>query len=170
MTLNDLLIPYQIFMLAACAFVLWKGCTPERYGVGTIVAMAIFQLTMEVVTPSRFINVDAASLGSDLIGFIGFGVLALHARRVWPLWAVALQIIALCAHYSRWASISMSPGAYSIMRSTPTAIIVVLMLGGTILCLLNRRKGFSDTAWQDWPGIAEMRSSGAYPNAHARRL
>lgn len=157
MNLEFLLIPYWAFMLGASTFVLWKGGAPERYGVGTIVAMAIFQITMEVVTPSRFINVDAASLGADLIGFIGFGVLALHARRVWPLWAVALQMIALSAHYSRWASISMSPNAYSIMRTAPTAIILALMLGATILCLLKRRKGYSDTAWQDWSAIAEMR-------------
>lgn len=159
MSLDALLIPYHAFMLGGSAFVIWKGLAPERYGVGTIVTMAIFQIVMEIVTPSRFINVDAASLGADLIGFLGFGVLALHARRVWPLWAVALQIIALCAHFSRWASISMSPGAYSIMRTAPTALIVALMLGATIVCLRRRRQGSIDAAWQNWSAIAEMRRS-----------
>ncbi|MGE4404342.1 hypothetical protein [Pseudomonas sp.] len=158
--MNQLLIPYQIFMLGASAFVLWKGCAPERYGVGTIFAMAVFQIIMQAVTPSRFVNVDAASLGSDLIGFIGFSVIALHARRVWPLWATALQIIALCAHFSRWASISMSKGAYLIMRGVPTAAIVVLMIIATILCILRRQRGSDDGAWQDWSAIAELRRRG----------
>lgn len=159
MTLNDLLIPYQLFMLGSSAFVLARGGAPERYGVGTIICMAIFQIIMEVVTPSRFINVDAASLGADLIGFLGFGVLALHARRVWPLVAVALQMIALCAHYARWASLEMSPAAYSIMRNVPTTTIVALMLLATISCSLKRRRGWTDMPWQDWSEIQRLRSA-----------
>jgi hypothetical protein len=156
-TLDDLLIPYWAFMLGGSAFVLWKGCVPERYGVGTIITMTVFQGTMEVVNPSRFIYVDAASLGADMIGFLGFGIVALHARRVWPLWAVALQIIALSAHYSRWASLSISPGAYSIMRTAPTAMIVALMLGATILLRRRGRQGYRDVPWQDWSAIARLR-------------
>ncbi len=159
MTLDDLQIPYWAFMLGASAFVLWKGSAPERYGVGTIITMAVFQITMEVVNPSRFVNVDAASLGADMIGFLGFGIVALHARRVWPLWAVALQMIALAAHYSRWASVSISPGAYSIMRTAPTAIIVALMLAATVSLLRWRRRGYSDVPWQDWSAIERARQA-----------
>lgn len=158
MTLNDLLIPYQLFMLGAAAFVLAKGGAPERYGVVTIICMAVFQIIMEVVTPSRFINVDAASVGADLIGFLGFGVLALHARRVWPLFAVALQIIALSAHYARWASLEMSPAAYSVMRNIPTTTIVALMLAAAISCTVKRRRGRIDIPWQNWSEIRRLRS------------
>jgi hypothetical protein len=54
LTLDDLLIPYWAFMIGGAAFVLWKGSAPERYGVGTIITMAVFQITMEVVNPSKF--------------------------------------------------------------------------------------------------------------------
>jgi hypothetical protein len=70
---------------------------------------------------------------------------------------VALQIIALSAHYSRWASLSISPGAYSIMRTTPTAIIVALMFGAAISLLRRSRRGYSDIPWQDWSAIAHFR-------------
>jgi len=158
-TLNDLLIPYQLFMLASSTFVLAKGGAPERYGAVTIICMAVFQIIMELVNPSRFINVDGASLGADLIGFFGFGVLALHARRVWPVIAVALQMIALCAHYARWASLDMSPAAYSIMRNIPTTTIVALMLAATITSTLKRRRGWIDMPWQNWSEIRRLRST-----------
>lgn len=156
--LNVLVLPYATFMGVTLILVLWKGGAPERWGVASIVAMAAYQLTMETIIPSQFTSVDVASLGADLIGFVAFGVLALYARRIWPLWAAALQLLCLCAHFARWASLSVSPNAYALIRGAPTAMILVLMLGATVLCVLSRRRGQRDLPWQDWASLAQKRA------------
>lgn len=158
MELSQLVLPYQVFMAATFVVVLWKGGAPERLGVASIVAMAAYQLTMERIVPSQFTSVDVASLGADIIGFICFGTLALYARRIWPLWAAALQLLCLSAHFARWASLSVSREAYALIRGAPTASILILMLGATILCIASRRRGETDPPWQDWAAISRKRA------------
>lgn len=159
MTLNDIVMPYATFMLLTLVFVLWKGAVPERLGVASIIAMGAFQLSVERVLPSKFVAVDVSSLGADLIGFLAFGAIALHARRIWPLWATALQLLCLGAHFARWASISVSREAYAVTRGAPTALILLLMLGATLLCIRARRRGQLDRPWQDWGDIARQRGA-----------
>lgn len=163
--LNQLVFPYQIFTTSTLIVVLWKGGAPERYGVATIVAMAVYQLTMETIIPSRFTNVDVASLGADIIGFVGFGALALHARRIWPVWAAALQVICLSAHAARWLSLAISQEAYALTRGVPTAVILVLMLGATVQCIISRRRGEADPQWQDWARLKRKRLGANDPPA-----
>jgi hypothetical protein len=158
MELSQLILPYEIFMAVTLILVLWKGGLPERCGVAAIVAMAVDQLTMEQFIPSRFTSVDVASLGADLIGFVAFGSLALYARRIWPLSAAALQVLCLSAHFARWASFSVSQEAYALIRGVPTALILVLMLGATALCIISRKRGQRDLPWQDWVSLAHKRA------------
>lgn len=156
MTLSDVAIPWATFMALSLLFILWKGGAPERLGVASIVALGVFQLTVEMLFPSKFVTVDVSSLGADIIGFLGFGALALHARRIWPLWATSFQLLCLGAHFARWASISISREAYAVARGAPTALIILLMLGATMLCIRARRRGQVDRPWQDWGDIARQ--------------
>lgn len=161
MTLSDVAIPWATFMSLTLVFVLWKGGWPERLGVASIVALGVFQLSVEALVPSRFVSVDVSSFGADLIGFVAFGAIALHARRIWPLWATALQLLCLGAHFARWASISISREAYAVARGAPTALIILLMLGATLLCIRARKRGQIDRPWQDWRRLAQERGSPA---------
>ncbi len=154
MSLNQLVIPYATFMAVSLGAVAWRGGAPERLGAVVMVVMVAFQMTMEKFIPSEFNNVDISSLGTDIIGLVGFGAIALHARRMWPLWATALQIVCLGAHFSRWASITMSPVAYALIRSVPTAVILLLLLAATVRCVVARRRGQVDVPWQDWSMLA----------------
>jgi hypothetical protein len=157
MSLSDVAMVWAIFMSFSLLFILWKGAAPERLGVASIFALGVFQLSVERLMPSKFVTVDVSSLGADLIGFLAFGMIALHARRIWPLWATAFQLLCLGAHFARWASISISREAYAVLRGAPTAMAILLMLGATLLCISARKRGLIDRPWQDWDQIARGR-------------
>ncbi len=153
-----MLLSYQIGLLLALIIVLWKGGKPERIGGFVILAMAIWQFAADAFIPSRFENVDFDSLVSDLIGLAGFGYLALHARRLWPIVAASLQMLCVYAHIIRFASSGLEPMVYAVARGVPTGVAMLLMLGGTILHIQARRRGEIDPPWQDWKAIrAEKR-------------
>ncbi|GGN55326.1 hypothetical protein B2G71_19390 [Novosphingobium sp. PC22D] len=149
--LEELRQIYWVAFVVALIFILWKGGVPERLGAATVVAMAVLQFSLLVfMRSSRFDAVDLGSLVTDVVGFAGFGILALNARRIWPLWATALQLLSLGAHFARWVSLDMAQQIYAITRSTPTAIVVVLMVLATAFHIQAVKRGTSGADWQDW--------------------
>jgi len=144
------------FLLLVIALVLafWRGGAPERCGAGVVLAMVLVQFGGESVLPSSFRSVDPTSLMADAVGTAGFGVLALQARRIWPLWATSLQLLSLSAHFARWADIGIPPTVYAVMRGTPTFLALAAIAIGTILHLWRERRHGDDPSWQDWSRVA----------------
>lgn len=165
-----MLLLYQAFLLVALILILWKGGKPERIGALVIAAMAVWQLGADAFIPSRFDDLDTDSLVSDLIGFAGFGYLALHARRIWPIVATSLQMLCVYAHLIRFASSGLEPMVYAVARGVPTGIAVLLMLAGTILHMQARRRGEVDPPWQDWKAIRAERKYMNLKRKHDSRL
>lgn len=143
-------LAFLLALIPVPVFAVWKGGAPERWGAGVIVAMTLTQAASMWLHPSRYIAVDPGPLLTDLVGMAGFAVLALEARRVWPIWATSLQLLSLSAHFARWADIAIPPQVYAVMRSAPTFGALVAIFIGTVLHLHRmRRRGF-DLSWQNW--------------------
>lgn len=123
---------------------------PERAGALVFVLMAAVQALVMHFFPSHFVRVDPDSLITDLIGFAGFGYLALEARRFWPLWATSLQVLSLSAHFARWADIGIHPMVYAVMRGAPTFGVAIAIFIGTLLHLQRLRRHGCDLSWQNW--------------------
>lgn len=141
---------YFLVLVLSVVLALWKGGAPERMGALVIIAMAVVQAIVRYFSPSAFVRVDTNALISDFVGFVGFGYLAIEARRIWPLWAGALQLLSLSAHFARWADIGIPPLVYAVMRSGPTFGAAIVILIGTVLHLLRLRRLGSDPSWQNW--------------------
>jgi hypothetical protein len=157
-----LLLPLSLVLAA------WKGGAPERFGALVIVLMAVVQRIAIQFDPSEFVSVDPASLVTDAVGAIGFGILAVQARRVWPIWAASLQLLSLSAHFARWADIGVPPFVYALMRGTPTFVALAALALGTVLHMIRLRRHGTDPSWQDWSRVRA--SSGRYPRGFSKRL
>lgn len=143
-------IAYFLILILSVGLALWKGGAPERAGALVFIAMAVIQALVMTYMPSRFVRVDPDSLVTDVIGFLGFGYLALEARRFWPIWATSLQILSLSAHFARGADIGIPPMVYAVMRGGPTFGAAIAILVGTLLHWHRLRRRGSDASWQIW--------------------
>lgn len=145
---------FFLLLIVAVALAFWQGGAPERWGAAVVLAMALLQVGGESLLPSGFTSVDPLSLMTDVVGAAGFGVLALQARRIWPLWATSLQLLSLSAHFARWADIDIPPIVYAVMRGTPTFLALSAIALGTVLHVLRKRRHGDDPSWQDWSRVA----------------
>jgi len=137
-----------LLLSTSVAFV--RGGGPERWGALVIVTMMAIQYGSLVVEPQRFHSVDLVSVVVDTYGVIGFGTIALYARRVWPLWATSLQILSLSSHFARQVDAGVSPMVYGLMKSSPTFFVLVALLVGTAAHRRRLRLQGRDPGWMDW--------------------
>lgn len=128
----------------------FKGGEPERWGGLIILGMWAVQSVGAFMLPSRYTVVDPVAFLCDLVGTIGFGIIAVNARRVWPLWAAALQLLSLSAHFARWADLAIPSIVYALMRDGPTFFAMVALLAGTVGHIVRMRRKGEDSAWQTW--------------------
>lgn len=115
-----------------------------------IIAMWVLQTIGESIHPSQFVRVDPFPFFSDLVGTIGFGIIAVHARRAWPIWAAALQLLSLSAHFARWADLQIPGIVYALMRGGPTFVVILVLLGGTVLHICRMQRSGHDRPWENW--------------------
>lgn len=135
-----LLAATYAFTVAALAIAWLKGGRAERAGVLLLVGMILFSWISKGIFGARFASVDPLALVEDFIGFAGFTWIGLHARRVWPLCAAALQLLSLGAHFAREVDIEVHPMAYSLMKTVPTLLVCLLVAIGAIGCQRRRRR------------------------------
>lgn len=91
------------------------GQEPERQGAKVAAAMMLLSILRTGIFGTQLDGFDHLGILVDLIGFAGFLVIALFALRVWPLWASALQLIAVTSHLVQMLQIEIHPAAYVLM-------------------------------------------------------
>lgn len=112
---------------------LWKGGAPERAGVALLLGMLALNLIGRLFGPPVYASVDLLALADDFAGFVGFAWLAYHARRFWPIWAAALQLLSLAGHFARAFEQKTGSLVYALMKSGPTYLLFLILLAGTLL-------------------------------------
>jgi hypothetical protein len=141
---------FAAILILSIAFAFARGGAPERWGALVIATMTAIQLGGAIVEPRQFHSVDVASVVVDTYGVIAFGAIALYARRAWPIWATALQILSLSSHFARQVDAEVSPMVYGVMKSSPTFFVLFALLVGTITHWRRRRIHGRDPGWMDW--------------------
>lgn len=154
-------IPIGLFLVALLGALLLafaKGGEVERRGALVLIAMAVWQYSASFVVPPRFVATDDISLIGDVIGLCGFALIALDAKRIWPIWASAFQLLSLSGHFARSVELSFPPIVYAWMRTLPTAGAILALIVGTLWHLWRVKRYGADPSWQDWSQI-EQRAS-----------
>jgi len=149
---------FLVGMALSLSFAIWKGAEPERIGAGVLLAGFLLQIIAYAVFPPRYFDVDAIALLADLIFLAGFGWLAINARRVWPIWAAAFQLLSIMSHFARFVEMDIEPYVYSVMKSLPTGLAIVLLSVGTIMHRRRLARRGSDPSWMAWSRMAGRRS------------
>jgi hypothetical protein len=138
-----LLTATYAFTVAALAFAWRKGGRAERAGVLLLLGMVTFSLASKGILGARFASVDPLALVEDFIGFAGFTWIGLHARRVWPLCAAALQLLSLGAHFAREVEAGVHPMVYSLMKTVPTLLVCLLVAVGAAAFRRRQRRALA---------------------------
>jgi hypothetical protein len=146
---NQVIILFYALLVLSVSAAFWKGGAPERTGAAIVVATLTLELVGHSVEPPHLHSIDPVALIVDALTTVSFGALALHARRVWPIWATALQILSLSSHFAQGIEPS-HPGIYITMKSGPTLAVQVVLLLGTLFHLRRLRQFGSDPAWMNW--------------------
>lgn len=137
---------------------IWKGGAPERHAVAVLAIAFSVQALSYTLVPPDYAGVDLIGLGVDFITLVGLGLIAIRAKRVWPLWASSFQILSIAAHFSRAVQIEIEPLVYSLMKTTPTGAVIMLLLVGTITHQMRLRKFGFDQSWMNWALLKQARS------------
>lgn len=144
------LVVFFGLLILSVALALVRGGKPEKAGALIILGMVVLQFASLALKPSVYNEVDVASVVVDGVGAVAFTMLAVHAMRVWPIWAASLQILSLTSHFARNIDSREEPLVYVAMKSGPTFLVIVALLLGTLAHIRRVRINGSDPGWKVW--------------------
>ncbi|WP_279349633.1 hypothetical protein [Erythrobacter litoralis] len=137
-----------VFGTSAWAFA--RGDGPEK-SVGLVLSGMIiaFQLATWLLPASlTYGEVIPVYLAIDLSVFIAFTPIAMRANRIYPLWLLAAQLIALLMHFQRDLFPSIEPLAYYALTHGPSWVQTFAFLGGMIAHRRRLRRFGSYRSWK----------------------
>ena len=146
---NQAIILFYALLVLSVSAAFLKGGAPEREGAAVIIAALALEWVGRAFVPPQFNSIYPVALIIDALATVSFGALALYARRVWPIWATALQILSLTSHFAQGIEPS-HPGIYITMKSGPTLAVLVVLLLGTFFHRRRLRQFGRDPAWMGW--------------------
>ncbi len=110
------------------AFAFLKGDEPEKIGGATYV-LAWFA-SMLVQDDTRLYGVQWGMFAIDTVVLTVYGALAWKSRRAWPVWACALQLLAVMSHIMSF--IDLRPPAasfYTVINLSQYGVLLALAVG-----------------------------------------
>lgn len=143
----QVLIPLVVF-LTGCGWCYSRGGPPERIAAAIIVVWVVADVLYHLLFgPSGFKEVDPVHVvldGGELVAIVW---VALHANRMWPLWAAAAQLICVCGHLVAYLNEGGMRRAYWALTQLPPYIqLLALLLGAFAHVRRKRRLG----AYRSW--------------------
>ncbi|UAB78963.1 hypothetical protein INR77_04495 [Erythrobacter sp. SCSIO 43205] len=134
------------------------GGKPERWGICVLIFMLIAQgMIVSFFTGGiYFSDIDPASLTADVVGLAGFTVILCNARRLWPIAAFALQLLAVLGHFLQSIS-EMVAYTYVTFKSYPTMSIVIIVAIAALAHQWRLRAKGEDPDWVPYTEYAKFR-------------
>jgi hypothetical protein len=121
-----------VLLLTAGLFASRRGGPPEKLGALIIAALLFTDIAYHWrFGPSGFIEVDPFHLVLDGAELVAIWAIALHANRIWPLWAAAAQLICVAGHVAALIEPGGMSRAYWTMTQIPFFIQIAALLLGT---------------------------------------
>ncbi len=129
----------MLLALSAIALAAIFGGRPERQGSLVVGCMAVVATVGQFTVRREYMSVDPVGLSQDAIAFLCFSYIGINSKRIWPLWAAALQLLSVGAHGVRALKIPVEPVVYAWMKTGPTWGVLLLLIIGTLLHLRRTR-------------------------------
>jgi len=145
-----MLLAALTYVLAGLVLLLgWKqGGTPERCAVLAIVAwLAVDPLYRLVFETPEFDRIDWALFVFDLALAGALTVIALHANRIWPMFAAAFSIIPVLCPFALLVNETVVRQAYWALEQLPLMFVLMALLIGTSA---HRERMAAGIACEDW--------------------
>jgi len=146
------LIVFYLLLLVCCGYALLRGGAPERigaaiYAIGTALTVLTYRAWAQ-----RFGAVEVGIMALDLATTVALLVLALRARRWWPLWVTALQAVSTVGHLAKLADPQMIRWAYAFLLGIWSYPILAIIAFGTFNHQRRLKRFGSDPSWSSFSG------------------
>ena len=128
----------------------WKGRAPERLCSTAIVAMIALDYLYHALSPVRIYHtVDVGHLLLDAGVLAAFGFAAVRANRMYPIWLLAAQIVAISMHFQRLVSPSIDPLAYAILNRAPSYLQLAVLAIGLVAHIRREKRHGPYRSWRE---------------------
>lgn len=126
-----------IFAVIVVAFAFLKGDEPEKIGGATYV-LAWFA-SMLVQDDTRLYGVQWGMFAIDTVVLVVYGALAWKSRRAWPVWACALQLLAIMSHVMSFVDLRPPAASFYTVINLSQYGVLLAMAVGTFWAWQERR-------------------------------
>lgn len=124
-------LPTQIgaaLTVAVGLFAFWKGDEPEKIGAGSYVFL--WFATILIQKDRGISNLPWSMFALDTIMLVVLGALAWKSRRTWPVWASALQLLAVASHVMVFVDLRPSMTAfYTVLNIASYGVLLCIAVG-----------------------------------------
>jgi hypothetical protein len=148
MTQTALNVAILLLIAGTVAVAFVRGGGPERAIALVLLASFLFQTAGRAIIPASFDTVDAVRLSTDLLTTIGLILVAVRAKRFWPLPVVSMQIIMTGAHFARAIEVDISRWSYVLMSTGLSYAMLALVWLGVKHHQQRLRQVGHDPCWQ----------------------
>jgi hypothetical protein len=143
---------FYLLLLACCGYALLRGGAPERIGASIFAVGTGLTVLARHEAATRYGSVEAGVLIVDVAALIAFLVLALLARRLWPLWITAFQAIGTAGHLAKLADPEMIRWAYAFLLGIWSYPMLLLLALGTFNHQRRLKRFGEDKSWSSSSG------------------
>lgn len=126
-----------VFAVIVMAFAFMKGDEPEKIGAG-IYGLAWFA-SMLVQDDTELYGVQWGMFSLDTLALVVYGALAWKSRRAWPVWACALQLLAVMSHVMSFVDLRPPAASFYTVINLSQYGVLLAMAVGTFWAWQERR-------------------------------
>ncbi|WP_340588349.1 hypothetical protein [Erythrobacter alti] len=140
----------QYGLFAALAIWAWfRGEAPERQiGLIFVAAIALQIIYRQFVPQTLSREIEVPYLMLDILMFVAFSSVALRANRIYPLWILAAQLIAVLMHFQRGVLEEMAPLAYWVLIRLPSYLQMLAFAIGVWKQSRRKARGLQSRPWR----------------------
>lgn len=127
--------------VAVALFAFLKGDEPERIGAGSYVFLWFASLLIQ--NDSVIYNLQWSIFALDLVMLVILAALTWKSRRAWPVWATALQLLAVASHIMVFIDLRPSLSAfYTVLNIASYGVLLSIAIGTFWAWQERRAQGF----------------------------
>lgn len=133
-------LPAQIgaaLMILVGMFAFLKGDEPERIGAGAYLLAWFASLLVQ--KDGQLFDIQWGMFAIDVVVLLVFGAMVWRSRRSWPVWACALQLLAVMSHVMIMVDLRTPVASFYTVLNLASFGILIAIGAGTFWAWMERR-------------------------------